>query len=115
MKRELVKCKGFDVAIEDHGILTLVGTFHGDGWGQGLGYAINAAFLMRFMGVFGVTHLQQVNGRSCWITQDSNGVYKVEPLHKDEGESFDIIKWQQWTKEREAPLSPYEMRTGKRP
>lgn len=60
-ERSLARCYGFDVAIEDHGILVLMGHFEYDeGTCQGLGYCIDSSFLYRFLGVFGVERLRQV-------------------------------------------------------
>lgn len=114
-ERSLAKLKGFDVGTEDHGILVMYGTFEYDEWGcQGLGYCIDAAFIYRFLDVFGVSKLSEVNGKSCWVTHDDNHIIKLEPLHKKDGKTFDIVEWQEFSKKHPSP-SPYEMRTGKKP
>lgn len=116
MERELAKCRDFDVQIEDHGILVLAGTFEYESGGvQGLGYMIDASFLMRFMSVFGVEYLKDVNGKSCWVTHDDSSITKIEPLHKKEGQAFIIKDWQEWYRSRMPGISAYEMLTGKRP
>lgn len=113
--RDLARCKGFDFAIEDHGLPVLYGHFEYEGsGGQGFGYMVDAAFLMRFMGVFGVERLQQVNGRSCWVTHTSDRITLIEPLHASDGQPFDIGAWEAWVKRR-APFSAYELRTGEEP
>ena len=68
-ERELAKCEDFDIGIEDHGILVMFGNFRYEGSScQGFGYAIDTSFLYRFLDVFEVEKLQQVNGKSCWVT-----------------------------------------------
>ena len=118
MAREklLAKCREFDFGIEDHGIPFLFGTFEYDsGVCQGLGYGFDDAFLMRFLAVFGVQKLRQVNGKSCWVTCDDSKIYKIEPLHKKDGTAFDIDAWAKWVKERGSPASAWEKLTGERP
>ena len=115
-ERELAKCRGFDVGIEDHGLLVMLGTFEYEGGGaQGLGCCIEEAFLYRFLSVFGIEQLNQVNGKSCWVTHDNSHIFKIEPLHKRDGAVFDIDEWAEFVKKRKAPLSPFELRTGKKP
>lgn len=115
-ERSLAKLRGFDIGIEDHGILTMLGTFeYEEGMCQGLGYCIDTAFLYRFLSVFGVGKLQQVNGKSAWVTHTHDGIIKIEPLHKNDGEAFDIPEWQEWVKKNGPHVSPYEMRTGRKP
>lgn len=100
-KRSLAKCSGFDAMLENHGCVVLAGSFdYEDGGSQGLGYVINAAFLREFMRVFNVERLQQVNGRSCWVTHSYNNISKVEPLHKADGKTFDIKAWSDALKEK---------------
>jgi len=91
MKRELAKCSGFDFGI-GRGNPMLMGHFEYDGGGgQGIGRRVDAGFLMEFLGVFRVDRLSKVNGRSCWVTHDDDGIAVIEPLHQKGGESFNII------------------------
>lgn len=114
-ERSLAKCRGFDIGIEDHGILVMYGTFeYDDGGCQGLGYGIETSFLYRFLSVFSVEMLRQVNGKSCWVTHTNDRITKIEPLHKKDGVPFDIVKWQKFVQQMNLP-SPYEMRTGEKP
>jgi hypothetical protein len=93
-QRRLAHASGFDLAIEDHGFLVLYGTFEYEGsWSQGLGYQVDVPFLKRFLGAFGVERLQQVNGRTCYVTSDGGRIHKIEPLPWDPGKSFDINEW----------------------
>jgi len=94
MERELAKCLEFDIADNDHGGLMLGGHFEYEGGGcQGLGYQVDIKFVQMFMEAFGVSRLQDVNGKSCWVTHGENGISKIEPLHKGEGTPFEIDKW----------------------
>lgn len=112
MERDLAKLEGFDIGIEDHGLLTMYGTFHYDSGGaQGLGYCIDASFLYRFLAVFGVGRLQEVNGMSCWVTHNNWKITKIEPLHKNDGAVFDLEEWSEYIQKLNLP-SPHEMRTG---
>lgn len=114
-ERELAKAKGFDFVIEDHGCPYMEGAFYYEGGSaQGFGYVVNTAFLMRFMAALGVTRLQDVNGKSCWVTHTNDRILLVEPLHKGEGEPFDTSAWIEWSKSYPSP-SPYEMSSGKNP
>jgi len=114
-ERSLARCVGFDVAIEDHGILVLLGHFeYEDGGCQGLGYSIDASFLYRFLAVFGDCPLRKVEGRSCWVSHDDSRITRIEPLHKKDGAVFDLDTWKGFVKQLGLP-SPYEMRTGKKP
>lgn len=93
-QRHLARARNFDLMIEDHGLLVLAGHFDYEGWGsQGLGYQVDANFLKRFMEVFRVERLQQVNGRPCWVTQSSDRIHMIEPLFAGEGTVFDIDAW----------------------
>ncbi len=116
-ERKLAKCGNFDFGIEDHGMPVLWGDFEYDEGGvQGLGYQVDVAFLMRFMGVFGVREMGDVNGRSCWVVQDDKGdIRRIEPLHRADGEAFDIDEWAKWKAARDPGVSAYEMLTGKMP
>lgn len=102
MERRLAKCKGFDVGLEDRGWLLCLGEFHYDDSCvvQGLGYGIDGEFLKRFMNVFSVDRIQKINGQSCWVTGDSGKITKIEPLHKNGGNPFDIEEWAKEAEER---------------
>lgn len=114
-ERSLAKCSGFDIMIEDHGILVMDGHFdYEEGTSQGLGYCIDTSFLYRFLGVFGVRHLHDVNGKSCWVTHTNGSIEKLEPLHKSEGTPMIMADWSAFVDKLHLP-SPYEMRTGKKP
>ena len=92
--RDLAKLKGFDIQIEDHGLMMMAGTFYFDSSScQGFGYCINIEFVRGLMEVFNANKLQDVNGKSCWVTHDRSKIYKLEPLHKDEGKVFEINAW----------------------
>ena len=94
--RSLAKCKNFDFYIHDRG-WGLSGEFeYEDGSCQGLGYIVDTAFILNFMGVFGVELLQDVNNKSCWVTHSSCEIIKIEPLHKKDGKLFDIKEWGRW-------------------
>lgn len=123
--RALAKCVRFDVGVEDHGCPTLFGHFEYDESGcQGLGYMVDMAFLMRFMAVFGVSQLQEVNGKSCWVVFDSKSnfscgstsehIIRIDPLHRAGGRPFSILDWRNWivTGPR---YSAHEMLTGEKP
>lgn len=99
--RLLARCKGFDLELEDRGHLILKGCFYYEGQlgVQGLGYEVDAVFLKRFLRAIGVYELQQVNGRSCWVTVIDGTVRIIEPLHAEDGTRFDI---REWVKEKEA-------------
>ena len=105
--RYLSKCRGFDLKIEpDYGILCLTGSFEYEDWGsQGFGYTIDEAFLRGFLNVFGRgVSIQEVNGRSCWVTVESRtSIVLIEPLHKGDGEPFDVSRWVETWKERHHP------------
>ena len=115
IKRSLARCNKFDIGIEDHGLLVLYGHFeYEDGEAQGLGYCIDSAFLYRFLGVFNVQRLQDINGRSCWVTHTHSDISLVEPLHAKDGTPFILGDWQEFSKQHPQP-SPYEQRTGRKP
>ena len=91
----LAKCRDFDIMYD--GVLMLGGSFmYNEGGMQGLGYEVDADFIKRFMGVFGVEWLQNVNGEACWVTRDpdSGFIIKIEPLFSGDGITFDISIWQ---------------------
>lgn len=95
-ERYLARARNMDLAISDHGHLVLNGHFeYGESGGvcQGLGYAVDAAFLKRFLNVFGATELRKVNGRPCWVTSTSGTIEKIEPLFAKDGEPFDVRAW----------------------
>ena len=116
-ERSLAKIASADFEIEDHGIPVWSVYFqYDDGSGQGLGgYVAETGFMMRFLGAVGVSALSLLKGKSCWVTHGYSSISKIEPLHKKDGEPFVIAEWQKWVKERLSSISPYEMRTGKRP
>ena len=100
-ERDLAKLKGFDIWFEDHGIIAMAGTFHYEGSScQGFGYCINIEFVKHLMSVFGVEYLQKINGKSCWVTHDHSSIYKLEPIHKEDGKVFDVQKWVDDTKKK---------------
>ena len=93
-ERELAKLRGFDIWLEDHGWMVMAGTFEYEGSScQGFGYGIDIDFVRHLIEVFRVEKLQEINGKSCWVTHDHSGIYKVEPLHKKDGKTFDVKKW----------------------
>lgn len=92
-ERKLARCQGFDIGIQDHGLACLHGAFTGDGWGQGLGLAIDIDFVKGLLAVFGVDRIAKVNGRPCWILADHSRIYLVEPLMPGEGKAFDVDVW----------------------
>lgn len=93
-ERELAKLRDFDIIVEDHGWIMMGGTFeYEESSCQGIGYGINIQFVKRLMAVFSVDRLQRVNGKSCWVTHDNSTIYKIEPLHKKDGEVFDVEQW----------------------
>ncbi len=93
--RHLAKCNNFELVFErDHNCLAVAGEFN-YGWSQGLGYAVDTDFIKQFMNVFRIDRVSDASGRSCWITKrDHHGpIIKIEPLHPDDGEPFDIAAW----------------------
>lgn len=93
-EKHLARCVDFDFGIEDHGCPYLFGRFDYDDCGsQGFGYVIDTDFLMRFIRVFGVEQLRDVNGKSCWVVANSSKIYEVHPLHKEDGKPFIIEDW----------------------
>lgn len=100
-QRRLARCVKFDFGTEDHGMPFLFGHFEGEGWVQGFGYMVDTDFMQRFLRVFEVERMQQVNGRACWVTYSYDRIHKVEPLLSGEGTTFDIDEWRA-EKEREA-------------
>ena len=100
-EREVAKCEGFDVGI-DHGCVTLRGAFNFSGSGQGFGYFIDTDFLKRFMAVFRVENLRDVNGRYCWVTHSHSNIRAVEPMLPEDGTAFDVLAWAEELKRRAA-------------
>lgn len=96
LTRELAKCVHFDVGVKDHAQLYMHGHFDYDGAGQGFGLIIDPDFIVRFLAVFRVDRISQVNGKPCWITHDSGEIFKIEPLFPKDGETFDVQKWKGW-------------------
>ena len=99
-KRSLAKVRGVDFTINDR-FYGLSGLFeYEDGGCQGTGYCVDTAFLLNFMAVFNVTKLQDVNGRSCWVTHSHCDIRLIEPLHKKDGTPFHIPTWTHWVEKR---------------
>ena len=92
-KRELARCRGFDFGVEDHGFAFLFGHFEMECGVQGLGRIMTIEFLKRFLAVFNVARLQQVNGKPCWVTTRKGLIAKIEPLFPREGAAFDIDEY----------------------
>lgn len=93
--RYLARARRFDVDT-DSGMMMLSGVFeYGEdaGSGQGLGYIIDATFIHRFMSAFGVSRLQDVNNKPCWVTVKDGLIVKIEPLFSRDGTPFDIEIW----------------------
>lgn len=114
LERDLAKCGPCDLWLEDHGVLIV--SLHFDyesGSSQGFpSYLADPSIIMRLMGVFGVDHLSQIKGRSCWVTHSHSEITKIEPLHAKDGTTFDLVEWKKWAKERLPQISPSEYRTG---
>lgn len=91
MEREVARCEGFDIIDDEHGGLGIGGCFNYGGSRQGFGYRIE--FVRRFMAVFRVNRLQDVNGKACWVTHDHCSITLIEPLLPSEGTSFDLVAW----------------------
>jgi hypothetical protein len=92
VEREVARLSGFDFGFEGSWPL-LVGSFNYDGGGQGLGCSVSIGFLKRFLAVFRVDSLREVNGRACWVTHTDSSILLLEPLLPDEGEPFNIEAW----------------------
>jgi hypothetical protein len=85
-----------DVAIEDHGFLTMEGYFeYGEtaGAGQGLGYVIDHVFITSFLKAMGARRMKDTDGRACWVTVENCRIVKIEPLFAKDGAPFDIAAW----------------------
>lgn len=88
--RELAKISRVDLIIEDHGCLILDLTFNYEGGSaQGLPLIVQGEdggrTIKGIMEAVGVTSWRELRNKSCWVTQDSNAIYKIEPLHKNGG------------------------------
>lgn len=90
-ERELARCRGMDIQYD--GWLMMGGVFEYEGSGQGFGYSIDCEFIKLFMEVFGVEHLQDVNGKECWVTHNHSKIILVEPVFKKDGKAFDVKRW----------------------
>jgi hypothetical protein len=99
-EREVARCEGFDIISNDHGGLAMGGAFNYNGGGQGLGYVIDIDFVKRFMEVFGVERLRDVNGKACLVTHSHDDIKLIEPLLPNEGTTFDIHAWSKNLKEK---------------
>jgi len=107
-ERSLAKCEDFDFIIDDHGLPLLNGTFnYENGSAQGLGFIIDVSFLMRLMEAVGVGSLQDINKKSCWVTHTHSEIFKIEPLHKKDGTTFNIKKWRDWYSTNPDRICPY--------
>ena len=97
MEKQLAKLGRFDVALDDRSgaFMVLTGHFKMEGSGIGLGYLLDADFIIRFLKAVGVDNVRDLEGKSCWITlKDWSGpVVRIDPLHKDDGVPFDIEAW----------------------
>jgi len=102
-KREAGRCDGFDIVDDEHGGLGMGGAFNFGGSGQGLGYRIDIEFVRRFMAVFRVSRLRDVNGKACWVTHSHSDISKIEPLLPDEGTPFNIHAWSAELKSKRTP------------
>lgn len=109
MDRELARVKDVDLWIEDHGMLIMSATFDYGSSQQGLGFAIDEIFIYKFMQVFGVEFLKQVNGKPCWVTHDWHRIYKIEPLMEGEGKPFEFEQWANWLKKEDRSMSPSQI------
>ncbi len=116
-ERSLARIAHADIGEVYNGMVGLSVTFdYDDGGCQGLGgYMIEAGMIVRFMKAVGVLSLSDAVGKSCWVTHSHSKVYRVEPLHKKDGTTFDIDEWSAWVNER-FPDGPsyHELETGKR-
>lgn len=92
-EREVGRCKGFDLWLEDHGMLVLAGIFSFEGAGQGFGFQIDMDFIRGLMGVFNAEFFKQLEGKACWVTHDNSNIYLVEPLMRGEGKPFNVEEW----------------------
>lgn len=113
-ERSLAKVLDARIGEVYNGMPGLCVTFkYDDGFHQGIGgYLLDASFVIRFLSVFGTPELNQIKGRSCWITHTWNSITKIEPLHKDEGKPFVIAEWKEWVERRMPRLCYSELETG---
>lgn len=116
-EKSLAKIVSVDFEIEDHGIpIWNIRFDYDDGSSQGFGsYIAEISFMCRLLKAIGVYRMSDLKGKSCWVTHSMSDISKVEPLHKNEGQSFVVAEWQEWIKRRGAKLSPYELVTGINP
>jgi len=98
-ERELARCQNFDIGV-GYGRLIMWGTFMYEGAGQSFGYCIEEEFIKRFMNVFSVEKLQDVNGKECWVTHNHVDIRLVEPLFREDGEPFDVAAWAKEMKDK---------------
>lgn len=61
---------------------------------QGLGYIVTMDFVMKFMEVFDVLRLGDIDKQKCWVTNRNGSIVKIEPYKQKNGTTFDITKWQ---------------------
>jgi hypothetical protein len=95
-ERSLAKCKDFDFGIHDRGY-GLSGNFeYEDGGCQGIGYLTDVSSILGLLQAVGVDSIQELEGKSCWVTHTHCKIIKIEPLHKKNGKPFVIKKWQEW-------------------
>lgn len=92
--RVLVRAVNFRIELEDHGLIVLAGEFRESG-GQCQGLGRHAQdlddFLKKFLAVFNVCDLTNVEGKACWITRRHDGIiYRIDPLFPNEGEPLDL-------------------------
>jgi hypothetical protein len=103
--RRVAVYRGIDIVSNDHGGVMMGGVFeYEDGSVQGVSqFLIDNKFLIRFLDVFGVEKLSQVNGKACWVTLaivhgDGLGgqgeeIVRLDPLIRDHGQPFDLRGW----------------------
>jgi len=100
MERHLAKIgKNIDLVIEGHGFMIPLIDFDYEDFGvQGLPMILGrdgADFLRRLLRAVGVFRFSALAGKSCWVTHDDDTIHKIEPLHKGDGEPFDIKDWRE--------------------
>ena len=101
-ERELARVKSAYIGEVHEGIIGLVAHFeYESGVCQCLGgYQLEPAFVYRFLGALGIRDLRKAEGKSCWVTYRPAKILKIEPLHKKDGEPFDIEAWSKWVRAR---------------
>ena len=90
---DLAKLIDFDIWLEDHGSIMFSGHFDYDGTCQGLANILTIDFIRKFMEVFNVECLREVNGKKCFVEHTHSKIYRLIPLRKDEGTEFDIAEY----------------------